>query len=198
MTTPAIYTVCQHGKESHFYSYCAGGFSYPFHVGEWLSRLDTDVNSSRPEGEKLCVAALLPQFTGNYHFPEAAKELRLFRAVSDSGAADWLGRTAPNERIPLHITLDLDRGTVGFVFNQNCPEADLPDLELPLHGNHEELSGSLLSECAAYTMCDKEIDVHSHAVAEVTETVYEQLIRDHAEQMLRQKPVRDGMGMRMS
>lgn len=198
MTTPAIYTVCQHGKESHFYSYCAGGFSYPFHVGEWLSRLDTDVNSSRPEGEKLSVAALLPQFTGNYHFPEAAKGLRLFRAVSDSGAADWLDRTASNERIPLHITLNLDRGTVGFMFNRNCPEADLPDLELPLHENHEELSGSLLSECAACTMCDKEIDVHSHAVAEVTETVYEQLIRDHAEQMLRQKPVRDGMGMWMS
>ncbi len=198
MTTPAIYTVCQHGMESHFYSYCAGGFSYPFHTGEWLSRLDTDVNSSRPEGEKLFVAALLPQFTGDNHFPEAAKGLHLFRAVSDSGAADWLGRTASNERIPLHITLDLDRGTVGFVFNRSCPEADLPDIELPLHGSHEELGGLLLSECAACTMCDKEIDVHSHAVAEVTETVYEQLIRDHAEQMLRQKPVRDGMGMRMS
>lgn len=152
----------------------------------------------RPEGEKLFVAALLPQFTGDNHFPEAAKGLHLFRAVSDSGAADWLGRTASNERIPLHITLDLDRGTVGFVFNRSCPEADLPDIELPLHGSHEELGGLLLSECAACTMCDKEIDVHSHAVAEVTETVYEQLIRDHAEQMLRQKPVRDGMGMRMS
>lgn len=95
MTTPAIYTVRQHGMESHFYSYCAGGFSYPFHVGEWLSRLDTDVNSNRPEGEKLSVAALLPQFTGDYHFPEAAKGLHLFREVSDSGAADWLGRTPP-------------------------------------------------------------------------------------------------------
>ena len=197
MTTPAIYTVRQHGMESHFYSYCAGGFSYPFHVGEWLSRLDTDVNSNRPEGEKLSVAALLPQFTGDYHFPEAAKGLHLFREVSDSGAADWLGRTAPNERIPLHVTLDMDRGTVGFVFNRSCPEADLPDLELPIHGNHGELGGSLLSECAACTMCDKEIDFQSHAVAEVKEAVYEQLIRDNAGQMLQQEPVRDSMSMRM-
>lgn len=197
MTTAAIYTVCQHGMESHFYSYCAGGFSYPFHVGDWLSRLDSDVNSNRPEGEKLSVAALLPQFTGDYYFPEAAKGLRLFRAVSDSGVADWLGRTAPDERIPLHITLDLDRGTVGFVFKRNCPEADLPDLELPIYGNHDELGGSLLSEYAECTLCDKEMDFQSHAMAEVSETVFEQLIRDHAGQMLRQEPVRDGMGMRM-
>lgn len=197
MATTAIYTVCQHGLESHFYSYCAGGFSYPFHVGDWLSRLDTDVNSRRPEGEKLCVAAFLPQLTGDDHFPEAAKGLRLFRAVSDSEAAAHLGRTAPDERIPFHITLDMDRGTVGFVFNRDCPGLDLPGVELPIYGNHEELGGSLLSECAECARFDKEMNSHPHAVAEVNETVFEQLIRDHAEQMLQQEAVRGGMDMRM-
>lgn len=197
MAATAIYTVRQHGSESHFYSYCAGGFSYPFHVADWLSGLDTDLNHDVVEGEELSVAPLLPQLRGDTYFPEAAKGLQLFRAISDSEAAAHLGRTAPDERILLHITLDLDRGCVDFVFNRNCPEANLPDLELPIYGNHNEFGGSLLFECAECTICDKEIDFHSHAVAEVNETVFEQLIRDHAEQMLQQEVVRGGMDMRM-
>lgn len=195
MTTPAIYTVCQYGKESHFYSYCAGGYSYPFHVGDWLSQLDKDVNTGRPEGEKLSVAAFLPQFTGDNHFPKEAKGLRLFRSVNDSEAAAHLGGTVSDERLLFQITLDLNRRTVGFVFNRNCPEADLPDLEFPIYGNHDELGGSLLSECAWCMACDKEIDLNSHLVAAVNESVYEQLIRDHASQIIQQEQTQGGIQM---
>ena len=94
MNTAAIYTVRQYGRDSHFYSYCAGGFSYPFLVMDRLTKANTALN-------------------------EAVRGLHLFRAVRDSEAAAHLGRTAEDERIPFHITLDLDRETVGFEFNRN-------------------------------------------------------------------------------
>lgn len=194
MSTTAIYTVCQHGQEAHFYSYCAGGYSYPFHVADWLSQLDADINQHRLEGSKLSVAPLLPQMTGDYNFPEAAKGLRLFRPVSEAAAADFLGRTAGEEIIPFHITLDLDKETVGFVFNRNCPELNLPDLELPMQGKCFEVNGTMLQESAA---CEeiKLRSIHdSPFVSELHEKVYEQHIREYAESQLSQGDI--GMAMR--
>lgn len=179
MKEPAIYTIRQHGLESHFYSYCAGGYSYPFHVADWLKRADFDLNQNRTEGEKLSVAALLPQLTGDYYFPKTAKGLHLFRAIGKSEAAAHLERTAPGERIPFHITLDFDSGIVGFVFNQNCPELALPDFELPMIGGHNEFGGAMLLDCAVceeLMRCGNESDPY---VAEINEDVYERLIREY-------------------
>lgn len=195
MKETAIYTVRHHGMESHFYSYCAGGYSYPFHVADWLSRTDSDLNRSRTEGEKLSVAALLPQLTGDYYFPEAAKGLRLFRAINNSEAAAHLDRTAPDERIPFHITLDLDRGTVGFVFNRSCPELDLPDLELPMQGKHNEFGGAMLLDratCEEMELCGTG---DAPSAAERNEAVYERLIREHITGQLQQP--QGNMGMQM-
>lgn len=197
MNTTAIYTVRHHGQESHYYSYCAGGFSHPFYVADWLSRLDFDLNRFRPEDEKLSVAALLPQLKGDYSFPEAAKGLRLFRSVSDSEAAAHLGRTAVDERIPFHITLDLDQGMVGFVFNRSCPELDLPELELPLQGNHEEFGGAVLEECVSCERSNRPDISDALSVAELNENVYEQLIRDYAVSQLKQEQTQGGMTMKM-
>lgn len=195
MNEKAIYTVHQHGKDAQFYSYCAGGYSYPFHVADWLSRLDADLNHDVVEGEELSVAPLLPQLKGDYFFPEAAKGLQLFRSISDSEAAAHLGRTAVNERIPFHITLDLEQGTVGFVFNRDCPELDLPDVEVPMRGNHDEFSGLVLDEFADLERFEHARTNPSPFVAEVNESVYEQLIRSYADQQLRQEP--GGMGIQM-
>lgn len=177
MNTTAIYTVRQHGRDTQFYSYCAGGFSYPFHVSGWLNRADFDLNRHRQEGEKLSVAALLPQLMGDGNFPEAAKGLRLFRQISDSEAAAHLGRTAESDRIPIHITLDMDREMVCFAFNRDCPELDLPDVELPMHGRHSEFGGAMLQDAAT---CEEMgwADT-STSLSEMREAVYERLIRDH-------------------
>lgn len=194
MNEKAIYTVRQHGQDSQFYSYCAGGFSYPFHVGDWLNRADGDLNRSRMEGEKLSVAALLPQLTGDYSFPEAAKGLHLFRGISESEAAAHLDRTAENERIPFHITLDLDRGVVCFAFNHDCPELDLPDLELPIHGRHNEFGGTMLQDAAT---CEEMgavgVDGNPYT-AELKEEVYGKLIREYIAEQLPQQ----SLGMQMS
>lgn len=39
MSTKAIYTVHERGKDFHFFSKYAGGFSYPFAAANFLSRL---------------------------------------------------------------------------------------------------------------------------------------------------------------
>ena len=192
MNEKAIYSVRQHGRENQFYSYCAGGFSYPFHVADWLHRADQDLNENRPEKEKLSVAALLPQLTGDYNFPEAAKGLHLFRSISDSEAAAHLGRTAENERIPFHVTLDLDRGMVCFAFNHDCPELDLPDFELPMRGGHEEMSGLILDECAHLERLEYADICDSPFMTEVNEAAYEQIIREYIAGQ-----TQPSMGMRM-
>lgn len=192
MDATALYTIRQYGKDTHFYSYCAGGYSYPFHTAEWLTRLDTDINQHRQAEEKLSVAALLPQMTGNYNFPEAAYALRMFRFINESAAADFVQRTAVGERIPFHITIDLDKQTIGFVFNHSFPELDLMDLELPIQGILGEFGGKALHEAACEQA--KQLCAHnSPFMAEFNEKVYEQHIREYAENQLSQ----GGMGMAM-
>lgn len=189
--TTAIYTVRQHGQDAQFYSYCAGGFSYPFYVSDWLNRVDFDLNRHRLEEEKLPVAALLPQLRGDRYFPEAAKGMHLFRPVSDSEAAAHLGRTAENERIPFHITLDMDRDMVCFAFNRECPELDLPDVELPMNGRHSEFGGAMLQDIVTCEEMGWGDDLAS--ASEMREAVYERLICEHiAEQ------TQASMGMQMT
>lgn len=185
MKTTAIYTVRQYGQDSHFYSYCAGGFSYPFLVMERLTRADAALNRNQPEDQKLSVAVLLPEIRGDSNFPEAAKGLRIFRAIRESEAAAHLDRTSENERIPFHITLDLDQDTVGFAFNRDCPNLDLPDLAVPMVAGQEGLSGRALAAYAAQEQATYTQMIGTPHIAELNEQVYEDLIRSFVAELTR-------------
>ena len=61
MSTKAIYTVHERGKDFHFFSEYAGGFSYPFAAANFLSRLKYVLDGAMSPQKNLCVSPLLEQ-----------------------------------------------------------------------------------------------------------------------------------------
>ena len=78
MSTKAIYTVHERGKDFHFFSEYAGGFSYPFAAANFLSRLKYVLDGAMSPQKNLCVSPLLDQLEGNYRCPEEAKGKKYF------------------------------------------------------------------------------------------------------------------------
>ncbi len=131
MESSAIYTVVDKGKESYFLSNIAGGYSYPFYIFNYADRMARTINDNYPMGE-VSVSEVFPLMKANHNFPENVPGEKLFRPIDDNIAAQKLDEINIYDDIPFAITLDYDKREIGFVFNKNCPETELPDMEINL------------------------------------------------------------------
>lgn len=119
----AIYTVIEDGRESFFSSKTAGGYSYPFLAYGSAKKMANALNESGFMG-KVSASEMLPLMKADEHFPESVCGEKLFFHISESVFCDRETEMSFNDFTPFKITLDFDERTIGFVFNQNCP--DLP------------------------------------------------------------------------
>lgn len=131
MNSGAIYTVIDKGRESYFLSNIAGGYSYPFYIFNYANRMARTINENYPMGE-VSAAEIFPLMKANHNFPENVQGERLFRPIEDNIAARKLDEFRDHDDIPFGITLDYDKQKIGFVFNKNCPEIKLNDMEINL------------------------------------------------------------------
>lgn len=111
MSTKAIYTVHERGKDFHFFSEYAGGFSYPFAAANFLSRLKYVLDGAMSPQKNLCVSPLLDQLEGNYRFPEEAKGKKIFYAVEEGK----ISALASRQEVPFMIEIDMSRIRYRFV-----------------------------------------------------------------------------------
>lgn len=127
----ALYTVIENGQESYFRSYIAGGYSYPFYIYSYAERMAAAVNQNYSMGE-VSVTEMLPLMKANHNFPENVQGERIFHPLSEIVAAEREAEMQTQDYIPFAITLDFDNNKIGFVFNKNCPELTLPDMEIEI------------------------------------------------------------------
>jgi len=125
----AIYTVIENGHTSYFRSGIAGGYSCPFFVYEYAKRMVSLINDNDLLG-KVNVAELFPLLKANKDFPEVYLGKRLFEQISGFSFADYESGMSIDDGIPFNITLNFDERTIGFVFNQNCPQLIKPKLNI--------------------------------------------------------------------
>lgn len=127
----ALYTVIENGQESSFRSNIAGGYSYPFYIYSYAERMAATVNQNYSMGE-VSVTEMLPLMKANHNFPEDVQGERIFQPVSEIVAAEREAEMKTQDYIPFGITLDFDNNKIRFVFNKNCPELTLPDMEIEI------------------------------------------------------------------
>lgn len=133
MNTNAIYSIQEDGRESHFYTSHAGGFSYPFHAESYLLSMRDNVNKGYSL-ENITACELVPLLKGNHNFPPEAEKRPLFTPLSEEQPQARFEQFAQEDGIPFHITLDLDSREVLFEFNKNCAGLSFPDVSIPLYG----------------------------------------------------------------
>lgn len=159
--TKAIYTIREHNRDYHFFTYHAGGYSFPFVTARTIINMHFVLNDSvylRCLATPLSAAALLPQLTGNSNYPDDAKGQSLFREISETEAAGYLDRTIHGDEIPFHITIDVDRRTVLFALNPLCRKTPLPEIGIPIYSDTLEPSGSAFENTACLALHAKEDD----------------------------------------
>lgn len=131
MNSSAVYTVIDKGNESYFLSNIAGGYSYPFYIFNYADRMAKAINENYPMGE-VSVSEIFPLMKANHNFPENVHGEHLFRAVPDHTAAQKIDEMKSSDDAAFCVTLDYDERKIGFVFNKNCPEIKLNDMEIDL------------------------------------------------------------------
>lgn len=134
MNSSAIYTVIDKGKESYFLSSIAGGYSYPFYIFNYADRMARVINENYPMGE-VSVSEIFPLMKANHNFPESVHGEHLFRTVPDHTAVQRINEMKSSDDTAFCITLDYDERKIGFVFNKNCPEITLEDIEIDTLSN---------------------------------------------------------------
>lgn len=127
----ALYTVIENGQESYFLSYIAGGYSYPFYIYSYAERMAASINNNYPMGT-VGASEMFPLMKANHNFPEDVQGVRIFQPLSEIVAANREAEMQTMDYIPFAITLDFDNNKIGFVFNKNCPELTLPDMEIEI------------------------------------------------------------------
>lgn len=141
MNSNAIYKIREDGQESYFQSKYAGGFSYPFEVAKFLKGLKTVLKQSRIGQQEVKTAPLLSQMKGTDEFPETVTGKKLFKSIPEEIAESesW------KENTPFFITIDVNRDTVEFHFNQKFDElGNLNDIELPVYDPYQKYSGGCI------------------------------------------------------
>ena len=173
MNTNAIYIIREDEKEFYFRSKYAGGFSYPFEAAGYLNSLKYALKQTRIREQNIYVAPLLAQMRGTCCFPDSLRDTLLFQEVTKETA--MTGNTLKD--IPFMITLDVNRYTVAFHFNDRFEElADLPDVTFPCFDPKNKYSGgrflenSLIRQAASGNV----------PFEEVNETTFRELIRQAA------------------
>lgn len=131
MNSSAVYTVIDKGRESYFLSNIAGGYSYPFYIFNYADRMARTVNENYPMGE-VSVSEIFPLMKANHNFPENVHGERLFKAVPDHIAVQKIDEMKSSDDTAFCVTLNYDERKIGFVFNKNCPEINLCDMEINL------------------------------------------------------------------
>lgn len=131
MNSSAVYTVIDKGRESYFLSSIAGGYSYPFYIFNYADRMARTVNDNYPMGE-ISVSEIFPLMKANHNFPEDVQGERLFKAVPDHIAVQKLEEMKSADDTAFGITLNYDERKIGFIFNKNCPEIKLNDMEIDM------------------------------------------------------------------
>lgn len=134
MTGSAVYTVIDKGRESYFLSSIAGGYSYPFYIFNYADRMARVVNENYPMGE-VSVSEIFPLMKANHNFPKNVQGERLFKAVPDHTAAQKIDEMKSSDDTAFSVTLDYDERKIGFVFNKNCPEITVEDIEIDMLSN---------------------------------------------------------------
>ena len=134
MTGSAIYTVIDKGRESYFLSSIAGGYIYPFYIFNYADRMARVVNENYPMGE-VSVSEIFPLMKANHNFPKNVHGEPLFRAVPDHTAVQKIDEMKSSDDTAFCVTLDYDERKIGFVFNKNCPEITLEDIEIDMLSN---------------------------------------------------------------
>lgn len=131
MNSSAVYTVIDNGRKSYFLSSIAGGYSYPFYIFNYAERMARTVNENYPMGE-VSVSEIFPLMKANHNFPENVHGERLFKAVPDHIAVQKIDEMKSSDNTAFCLTLNYDERKIGFVFNKNCPEINLCDMEIDM------------------------------------------------------------------
>lgn len=127
MNTKSLYIINENGKTFCFSSDYAGGFSYPFQVADFLEKIQYGLRQSFVQ-KGLCVAPMLAQMVGDYHFPDELKGKELFQAIT----IDKAEAMRQSSVVLFDIDIDMDRGVIGYHFN--LEEENLCDVEVPVYG----------------------------------------------------------------
>lgn len=173
MNTKAVYMVCEDGKEFYFKTNHAGGFSYPFEAADYLGGLKHAMCRSRIGEQEIFVTPLLEQMKGTYSFPEKIEGKLLFESISK----DLLTEEMVMADTPYFITIDVNKNTVGFHFNEQCEELkELLDIEIPVYAPTEKCSGEYFKESSLARQMFEET---GEPFATANERIFREMIEDH-------------------
>lgn len=173
MSTKAIYIVHERGKDFHFFSEYAGGFSYPFAAANFLSRLKYVLDGAMSPQKNLCVSPLLDQLEGNYRFPEEAKGKKIFYAVEEGK----ISALASRQEVPFMIEIDMEQDTVSFCFNTECEELqDFCDITLQRNGEPGEFGGTRFEAAADNLMLSDMMEGGRRPISDINEEAYGKMI----------------------
>lgn len=175
MDTRAVYIIREDGKEFYFYSKYAGGFSYPFEAADFLVGLKNALQKTRTGKQDICAAPLLVQMKGTYFFPDTLQDELLFTETTKEIAQDMA------EHIPFFITVDVERETVAFHFNDRFQELEsLADVTLPCSDPENKYSGVYFrNESLA-----RQMGKISRTFQETNEMIFRELIEHAAEEQV--------------
>lgn len=173
MSTKAIYTVHEKGKDFHFFSEYAGGFSYPFAAANFLNSLKYVLDGAMSPQKNLCVSPLLDQLEGNYRFPEEAKGKKIFYAVEEGK----ISALASRQEVPFMIEIDMEQDTVSFCFNTECEELqDFCDITLQRNGEPGEFGGTRFEAAADNLMLSDMMEGGRRPISDINEEAYGKMI----------------------
>ncbi len=173
MSAKAIYTIHERGRDFHFFSEYAGGFSYPFATADYLNRLKYVLDGAMSPQKDLCVSALLDQMTGDYHFPEEVEGKELFSVV----AKEQLLVVATKQRVPFGIEIDMEQDTVTFHFREGCKELqDYSDITFPRKGEPGEFGGTRFYCAADNLKISDMMDGSRRTISDINEEAYGKMI----------------------
>lgn len=132
--TSAIYTVIENGNMTYFRTSIAGGFSYPFSIYNAAKSMAHALNEGNPMGT-VYTSEMFQLMRASHNFPEGEKGNRIFMPLSEFAASSHFEEFRNNIYTPYSITLNYDTKEIGFEFNKNMPEIDIPNMTIQLDSN---------------------------------------------------------------
>lgn len=132
--TSAIYTVIENGNMTYFRTSIAGGFSYPFSIYNAARSMAHALNEGSPMGE-VTTLEMFSLMKATHNFPESVQGQRVFIPLSELAASSHFEELRNNPYTPYSITLNYDTQEIGFEFNKNMPEIDIPNMTIKLDSN---------------------------------------------------------------
>jgi hypothetical protein len=173
MSAKAIYTIHEKGKDFHFFSEYAGGFSYPFAAADFLHSLKYVLDSAMSPQKNLCVSPLLEQMKGDCRFSEEAEGRYVFCAVEEGKAL----ALASEQEVPFMVEIDMEQDTVSFCFDEECKELqDYCDITLQRLGEPGEFGGARFRAAAENLMCSNMVEGGNRVVSDINEEAYGKMI----------------------